>query len=128
MTRASADDIPFAELFPILLYVLLLTLTTVADGLYDGMGRPRPVALPVLEQLAVATTIWAWFYAYSGRHRIPLIMDFGWLFIGVWLVVVPYYLFRTQRWRALYPIAAYVVLALAVTGLGWLVRLAVSPP
>jgi hypothetical protein len=55
-------------------------------------------------------------------------MDFGWLFIGVWLVVVPYYLFRTQRWRALYPIAAYLVLALAVTALGSLVRLAVSGP
>jgi hypothetical protein len=125
---SASDDVPFAELFPILLYVLLITLTTAAEGLYEGMGRPRPYALPILEQLATWLTIWAWFYAYSSRHRLPLIMDFGWLLIGVWLVVVPYYLFRTQRWRALYPIAAYVVLALAVTALGSLVRLAVSGP
>jgi hypothetical protein len=123
---SDPDDVPFAELFPVLLYVLLITLTTAAEGLYQGIGQPRPAALPMLQQLATWLTIWAWFYAYSSRHRIPLIMDFGWLFIGAWLVVVPYYLFKTQRWRALLPIAAYVLLVLAATALGSLVRLVAS--
>jgi len=122
----SADDIPFAEVFPILLFVLLFTLTTAAEGLYEGLGRPRPDALPVLERLATWLTIWAWFYAYASRWRIPLIMDFGWLFIPAWMVVVPYFLFKTQRWRALLPIAAYVLLVIAANGLGLLVRSAVS--
>jgi len=122
----SSDDIPFAEVFPLLLYVLLFVLTTAAEGLYQGLGRPRPDALPVLEQLATWLTICAWFYAYANRWRIPLIVDFGWLFIGVWMLVVPYFLFKTQRWRALLPIAAYVLLVIAVNGLGSLVRSAVS--
>jgi len=53
-------------------------------------------------------------------------MDFGWLFIPAWMVVVPYFLFKTQRWRALLPIAAYVLLVIAANGLGLLVRSAVS--
>jgi hypothetical protein len=122
----SSHDIPFAEVFPILLYVLLFTLTTAADGLYEGLGRPRPDALSVLEQLATWLTVCAWFYAYADRWRIPLIVDFGWLIFGVWMVVVPYFLFKTQRWRALLPIAGYVLLVIAVHGLGWLVRSAVS--
>lgn len=122
----GADDIPFAEVFPILLYVLLFIMTTAAEGLYEGLGRPRPDALPVLEQLATWLTICAWFHAYANRWRIPLIVDFGWLLIGVWMLVVPYFLFKTQRWRALLPIAAYVLLVIAVNGLGSLVRSAVS--
>ena len=73
-----ADEIPFAEVFPILLYVILAIFTRAAEGLYEGIGRTRPDALPWLEQVAVWLTIWAWFHAYARRHRIPLIMDFGW--------------------------------------------------
>jgi hypothetical protein len=124
--QPGPDDIPFAEVFPILLYIVLIVVTTAAEGLYEGLGRSRPHALPILEQLATWLTIWAWFHAYASRHRIPLIMDFGWLFIGIWLVVVPYFLFKTQRRRALLPIAAYLLLAAAASGIGSLVRTAVS--
>lgn len=119
---------PFAELFPILLYVLLTISITAAEGFYQGIGREEPAILPGLEQVTVWVTIWAWFHAYARRHRIPLIMDFGWLFIGAWLVVVPYYLFRIQRWRALAPIGAYVLLMIAASAVGTLVRLAASRP
>jgi hypothetical protein len=126
LPEPSSDDIPFAEVFPIVLYVLLIILTTTADGLYEGLGRPRPDALPVLERLATWLTVCAWFYAYADRRRIPLILDFGWLIFGVWMLVVPYFLFKTQRGRAWLPIAGYVLLVVAVQGLGWLVRSAVS--
>jgi hypothetical protein len=124
--RPVSDDIPAAEVFPIGLFVILLTLRGVTAGVYEGLGRPQPEALPFVEQLASWLTLWAWFSAYAYRHRIPLIMDFGWLFFGIWLVVVPYFLFKTQRWRALLPIAAYVFLAVVANGLGFLVRVAVS--
>jgi hypothetical protein len=123
-----ADEIPFAEVFPILLYVILAIFTRAAEGLYEGIGRTRPDALPWLEQVAVWLTIWAWFHAYARRHRIALIMDFGWLLIGVWFVVVPYYLFKIQRWRALVPIGAYVLLMIAASAVGTLVRMMVSRP
>jgi hypothetical protein len=123
-----ADEIPFAELFPILLYVLMVISTTAAAGFYEGIGRKPPAAVPFLEQVAVWVTVWAWFHAYARRHRIPLIMDFGWLLIGAWLLVVPYYLFKIQRWRALRPIGAYVLLMIAASAIGTLVRMAVSPP
>jgi hypothetical protein len=123
----ASDDVPFAEIFPILLYVLLLMATTAAQGLYQGLERPQPAALSILQPLATWSTVWAWFYGYARRHRIALIMDFGWLFAAVWPVVVFYYLFKRQRWRALFPAAAYGVLMGAAILLGLFVRLAVSP-
>jgi len=39
----SADDIPFAEVFPILLFVLLFTLTTAAEGLYEALDGHVPM-------------------------------------------------------------------------------------
>lgn len=122
-----SGEIPFAEVFPILLYVVLAIFTRAAEGLYEGIGRERPDALPWLEQVAVWLTIWAWFHAYARRHRIPLIMDCGWL-LGAWLVVVPYYLFKIQRWRALLPIGAYVLLMIAASAVGTLVRMVVARP
>jgi hypothetical protein len=125
---ANGDEMPFAELFPILLYVLLTILITAADGFYEGIGRQQPAITPWLEQVTVWVTIWAWFHAYARRHRIPLIMDFGWLLMGAWLVVVPYYLYKIQRWRALAPIGAYVLLMIAASAVGTMVRMAVSRP
>lgn len=123
----TPDDIPFGEIFPVLLYVLLFTLTTVAQGLYQGLARPQPAVLWILQPLATWWTVWAWFYAYARRHRIPMIMDLGWLLVGAWPIVVFYYLFKIQRWRALVPVAAYGLLMLTAMMLGWFVRLAVSP-
>jgi hypothetical protein len=117
-----SGDIPAAEVFPIVLFVLLLILESVAAGVYAGLRRPYPDGLPAFEMIAAWLTISAWFYPYARRHRISLIMDYGWLLIGFWVIAVPYYLFKTQGRRTFIPIAAYVALAIALRGLEVLVR------
>jgi hypothetical protein len=47
-----SDDIPAAEVLPLILFVILVPLRTVAAGVYEGLGRAQPDALPFLEQLA----------------------------------------------------------------------------
>jgi hypothetical protein len=97
-TAANGDEMPFAELFPILLYVLLTILITAADAFYEGIGRQQPAITPWLEQ------------------------------VTVWVTMVPYYLYKIQRWRALAPIGAYVLLMIAASAVGTMVRMAVSRP
>jgi hypothetical protein len=101
--------------------------TTAAQGLYLGLARSQPAALSILQPLATWLTVWAWFYGYARRNSIALIMDFGWFFAAAWPVVVFYYLFKRQRWRALIPVAAYGLLMVAAMLIGVCVRLAVSP-
>jgi hypothetical protein len=120
------DDVPLAEVFPVALLALILVVGGVASGVYQGLERQPPQALPWLQQIGAWLAVWSWFSAYAQRHRLVLILDLGWWFFGLWIALVPYYLFKTQGRRALQPIGAYLAFNVAVSGLGWLFRAAVS--
>jgi hypothetical protein len=53
-------------------------------------------------------------------------MDLGIWFFGLWLFLVPYFLFRTQRWRALIPIGAYALFVVLSGLVGTAVRILVA--
>jgi hypothetical protein len=120
------DDVPPEEVFPIVLLVLLVVVGGVSTGLYGGLEQEPPQALPWLQRLATWLAAWSWFSAYAHRHRVPLVVDLGWWFFGLWPLLIPYYLFKTQGRRALLPIGAYLALTLVSSGLGWLIRAAIS--
>jgi hypothetical protein len=65
-------------------------------------------------------------YAYAGRHRIALPVDTGWFLLFAWWLLVPYYLFRARRWRALIPLAAFAALWAAAYGIAWLLWMAAA--
>ena len=106
----SDERIPIAEVFPLCLLVLVQVLSGGSDGIYAGLGREPPDELRALYPLAAGCATWAWFFAYTSRHRLGLILDSGWLVLGCWPFVAAYYLFKVQRRRAFLPIAAFLVL------------------
>jgi hypothetical protein len=122
----SEDDVPTHEVVPLLILVTIVGTTSVVHGFYAGIARPLPDALPILEQVATWLAIYAWFMPYAARHRMPLILDMGMWFFGLWLFLVPYFLFRTQRWRAFIPIGAYALLVLISSVVATAVRVLVS--
>jgi hypothetical protein len=75
--RPVTDDVPPEEVFPIALFVLIIVGTAITGGIYEGLERPQPDALPSLTQVATGLALWSWFSAYAHRHRIPLILDLG---------------------------------------------------
>src|SRR5262245_48651871 len=81
---AKPDEIPFAEVFPLLLNVVLVTLTSTTAGIYNGLGQMPYNGLITAAEFAAGLTLSVWFHAYAGRHRIPLIMDSGWLILAGW--------------------------------------------
>lgn len=126
VSAAVSDDIPTREVVPLLILVTIVGTLNVLQGFYAGIARPLPDGLPVLEQAACWLAVWAWFAAYAARHRVPLVMDLGMFFFGLWLFLVPYFLFKTQRWRALVPIGAYALLVLVSSVVATVVRILVS--
>ena len=123
---SASSEVPTREVVPLLTLVTIVGTTSVVHGLYAGLDRRLPEALPILEQVACWLAIWAWFAAYAARHRLSLIMDLGMWFFGLWLLLVPYFLFKTQRWKALIPIGAYALLLLASTAVATGVKIIIS--
>jgi hypothetical protein len=123
---AAPDEVPTREVVPLLILVTIVATTSVLHGFYAGIARPLPDAAPILEQVACWLAIWAWFAPYAARHRMTLVMDLGMWFFGLWVFLVPYFLFKTQRWKALIPIGAYVLLVLVSNVVAGGVRILVS--
>lgn len=82
--------------------------STVLPTFYASFGRTYPAGLTLLEGLACGSAAWAWLYAYSTRHRMPLPVEAGRFVVMAWWLVVPYYLFRAVGRRAWIPIAAFL--------------------
>ena len=118
----SDERIPIAEVFPLCLLVLVQVISSSSAGIYGGLGREQPGALDLLYPLAAGCSAWAWFFAYTSRHRVVLILDAGWLVLGCWPFAAAYYLFKVQRRRALLPIVAFVGLWL----LSWFLSIALA--
>jgi hypothetical protein len=49
---------------------------------------------------------WFWFRQQCEPYGISFPLDIGWFLIQLWPILVPYYLWRGQRWRGLAKLAA----------------------
>ena len=118
------ERVSAAELVAVCLLAVLTVFTTVLPTFYAVGGRDYPEALPLLQTIAWVSGLWAWLYAYTTRHRIALPLDTGWFLFIAWWFLVPYYLFRASRWRALIPITAFAILWSVAYGVAWLLWVA----
>jgi hypothetical protein len=114
----SADEIPATEVIPICLIVVLTVLGNVLERMYWRAGREYPEVLYGLLPLAAACSAWAWLYSYAARYKVALPIDTGWLVVGAWWIVVPYYLIRVRGRRAAWPILSFVALWLVSDFIG----------
>jgi hypothetical protein len=81
---------------PTVLVVASLFLAQAADGFYGGLGRPLPPVFAPLTSACVGMSVVAWFHDFSRRQRIPWVLDMGWFLLVAWIVIVPYYLVKTE--------------------------------
>jgi hypothetical protein len=121
-----ADAVSPAELMAVCLVCVLTVLESVLPTFYAVGERNYPDALPLLLTVAWASGVWAWLYAYAVRRRLTLPMDAGWFLLFAWWVMVPYYLFRANGWKALIPLAAFGMLWAIAYGVAWLLWVAAA--
>lgn len=103
----AAPRAPFAELAPLVLFFLLAVLQPAGSVCYTLAGVNVPPDTRALWFLASWCALWAWWYAYAARKRLPLILDMGWFLAAAWPVVVPYFVLRNEGWKGLIPIVIY---------------------
>ncbi len=102
--------------------VLAVFLSTVVGGVYGGLGRDVPEAFPFLSTMALALSVYNWFWHYSRAYRIPWVMDMGWFVIGAWMLVVPYYIIKTEGRAGVGRIGLFALTYFAA----WVVAIATS--
>ena len=87
-------------LSPLGFMVLLVLLGGAADILSAYHGVYASAKADLLWKLGFGFSVMWWVYRDRGRRRYHTIFDFeAFAFFG-WPIVLPYYLFKTRRWRA----------------------------
>ena len=68
----------------------------VVNALYGGLHRKVPDAFPILCGLFLVLSLTAWFQLYSQEYRVAWVMDMGWFLLGLWMVIIPYYILKRE--------------------------------
>jgi hypothetical protein len=101
------------------LVVTSLFLERIVDGLYQGLGRELPPSAPFLGTVFMLSSLYAWFWSYSRAQRVPWVMDMGWLLFAAWMIVLPYYILKTEGRKGLGRIGLFCFLNFAAFAVGW---------
>lgn len=94
-----------------------LFIANFARGVYAAHESQPSDRFQLLTTLGFMALLWYWFAQQMESHRPRLPMDMGVFIVVLWFVLVPYYLWRYERWRGLAKVTALVVLYAA----SWLV-------
>lgn len=117
---------PRSAVGPWILLALFFLLTNGAAALYWASDAPLPSGAAVLLQLLAIPVYWCLLEVECRPHRVTFPLDMGLFLYVAGFLVVPYYLWRAQRWRG---VAKVLLMALVwiVTyglsmGLAWILR------
>ncbi len=78
-----------------------LFITGAARAVYSSHGELPSSRFELLANYGTLAFLWYWFSQEFRGHRATFPLDMG-LFLGVlWFVLIPYYLWRYERWRGL---------------------------
>lgn len=113
----------FARPVATVLVVLALFASAVVDGLYRGLEREPPDALPFLLQVFLVLSVISWFFLYSQRQRIPWVLDMGWFLFAAWVILVPYYILKREGRAGWSRIGLFCLTWFAAWCSGWAVSI-----
>jgi hypothetical protein len=119
--RGALDRLASAA--PTILVVSSLFLAQAVDGFYGGIGRPLPPAFPTLTSACVAMSVVVWFDKFSQRQGIPWVLDMGCFLLVAWIIIVPYYLLKSEGKRGVGRIALFCLTYFAAWATGTAIRI-----
>src|SRR3982751_314282 len=89
-----------------LLYIYLVITQTIA-GFYLSRGIELPPTYTFLYPLGLLWIMGWWLQKDSRKHGVAWVFDMGLFLSLAWPFIMPYYLFKTRGWRALFAILAF---------------------
>lgn len=102
-----------------------LLVPRIAEGVYEGLGRELPPTFELLANFWFIVSLAVWFWTYCRTHRVPWVFDMGWFVLLAWLVIVPYYVIRRERWTGVLRMALFLFAIVVAVLVRWLTAVAV---
>jgi hypothetical protein len=70
-----------------------------ARAVYSSHGTTPSARFEVLTNLSFLILLWYWFREQCRPYRVSLPLDMGFFVASLWFILLPYYLWRHERWR-----------------------------
>jgi hypothetical protein len=130
-TDASDESASAQRILAWAFLVAFVLLTGIGRGLLYAAGGEDSERSELVMGFGFPLLVWVWLVSQGRAHRATFPLDLGLFVMSAWLVVLPAYLWRFERWRglgkaalvlALYPLAYALTLA-AYYGLATLLAL-----
>ena len=102
---------------------VFLVVANVGNGLYAAHGLQPSEAFAWICYISVALLVAYWVQADSRRLGVPGSVDQGWFLFAIWPLALPYYLFRTRKWKGFITLAGFVALFAVTYAFGVLIVL-----
>ena len=105
-TKADVADSSWSQ--SVLSWILLggfLFVCGLAEGVYAAREVEPSGRYVLLTTAGLLVLLWYWFSQQVAKHKPRLMMDMGLFIVILWFILVPYYLWRYERWRGLAKVA-----------------------
>ncbi len=106
MNSKSGSFIP--RILSWILLIGFLSIDGIARGIYASQGIGPSPRFQLLAMLCVIALLWFWFFQQMSPYSPGLVMNVGLLFVLFWFLIVPYYMWRYERWRGVLKVASVI--------------------
>jgi len=114
---AHADDSPpargWGSLWPWFFLIAFIFVTSVGTVFCSALGVRRALAYDLLVYLGHAVLLWHWLTDQCRPYRAAFVLDMGMFIALVGVILVPYYLWRYERWRGVAKVSVLIACYIA---------------
>jgi hypothetical protein len=98
----------FQILSPTTLLFIFIFISQLIFGFYLSSRIEPPLVYGLLYRFGFIWILYWWLHWDGRKPELTRVLDLGLFLFAGWLIVMPYYLFKTRGERALIPIAAFI--------------------
>ena len=98
-------------------------ITGAAQGVYAAHGEQPSPRFHLVTVLAMMAFLWHWFAEQMRPYRPTFAMDMGVFIVVLWFILMPYYLWRYERWGGLIKCLALAGIYVLSLALSWAIYL-----
>jgi len=103
----------WGSLWPWLFLVAFIFVTSVGAVFYSAQGTRPALVYDHLVRLGLAVLLWHWLNDQCRPYRAAFALDMGMFISLVGVVLVPYYLWRYERWRGVAKVSVLIACYIA---------------
>jgi hypothetical protein len=103
----------WGSLWPWLFLISYIFLTSVGSVFHSAQGHGPSGPYELLARLGLVVLLWHWLTDQCRPYRAAFALDMGMFIALVGVILVPYYLWRYERWRGVAKVAVLIACYIA---------------